>query len=143
MQIKEIMTRNPDIVTPNTTLRDAAQKMESLDVGSMPVCNGKKLVGMITDRDITVRATAEGMDPGKVKVGDFMTDHVHYCHADQNVEDAAQMMKENQIRRLPVVDQNNDLVGILSLGDLAVDTDNDRQSGETLEEISRPSRPER
>jgi CBS domain-containing protein len=143
MKIQEIMTKNPEVVTPNTSLQQAAQKMESLNVGSMPVCNGKKLVGMITDRDITVRATAEGMNPSQAKVSDFMTDHVHYCHADQSVADAAQMMKENQIRRLPVVNRDNELVGILSLGDLAVDTNNDRKSGETLEEISKPSRPER
>lgn len=143
MKIQDIMTRNPEVVTPNTSLQNAAQKMESLDVGSMPVCNGKKLVGVITDRDITIRATAEGINPSQAKVSDFMTDHVHYCHADQNVDEAARIMKENQIRRLPVVNGDNELVGILALGDLAVDMDNNRKSGEALEEISRPSRPER
>ena len=76
MKIQDIMTRNPEVVTPNTSLQNAAQKMESLDVGSMPVCNGKKLVGMITDRDITIRATAQGMNPSQGKVSDIMTDHI-------------------------------------------------------------------
>jgi CBS domain-containing protein len=144
MQIQEIMTRNPEVVTPDTSLQAAAQKMESLDVGSMPVCDGKRLVGMITDRDITIRATAGGMDPNEMKVSEIMTDHIHYCYADQSVEEAARIMKENQIRRLPVIgSENQQLVGIVALGDLAVDSGDTQKSAETLEEISRPSHPNR
>jgi CBS domain-containing protein len=143
MKIQEIMTRNPEVVTPDSSLQVAAQKLESLDIGSLPVCNGKKLVGVITDRDITIRATAQGRDPGEVKVSDVMTDHVHYIYDDQGVEDAAQLMKENQIRRLPVVNRDKELVGIIALGDLAVDTDDNEHSAEALEEISKPSQPNR
>lgn len=144
MQIKEIMTRKPEVVAPNQPLQAAAQKMESLDVGVMPVCDGKKLVGMITDRDITIRATAAGMDPNQMKVSDAMTEEVTYAYADQSVEEIAQIMEENQIRRLPILDRTNDeLTGIVSLGDLAVEGRRDDLSAEALEEISKPASPNR
>ena len=144
MKIRQIMTQNPEIVTPNESLQATARKMESLDVGVMPVCDGNTLIGMITDRDITIRATAEGMDPNQMKVSDVMTDKVTWMYADQDVDEAVRLMKEKQIRRLPIIDrENNQLIGIVSLGDLAVETGDEERSGETLEEISEPAQPQR
>jgi CBS domain-containing protein len=143
MQIKEIMTRHVEVITPDTSLREAAEKMRDLDVGSLPVCDGLRLQGMLTDRDITIRATAEGRDPGATSAADVMTAEIFYCYDDQPVEEAAQVMEGKQIRRLPIVNRDKKLVGIVSLGDLAVDTGEKRLAGEALTEISRPSRPER
>lgn len=143
MQLKEIMTRNVEVIRPESTLAEAAEKMKALDVGPLPVCDGERLVGMVTDRDITIRATADGKDPNTTRVLDVMTPEVFYCYDDQDVAAAALMMEEQQIRRLPIVDRNHRLVGIVSLGDLAVDTDDEELSGEVLAEVSTPSRPER
>jgi CBS domain-containing protein len=143
MQIEQIMTRNVEIISPETTLREAAQKMRDLDVGSLPVCDGERLKGMLTDRDITIRATAEGRNPDTTQAIDVMTAAIIYCYEDQDVAEAAQVMEKKQIRRLPIVDRNKKLVGIVSLGDLAVDTGKERLAGEALTEISRPAKPER
>lgn len=143
MQIEQIMTRNVEIISPETTLREAAQKMRDLDVGSLPVCDGERLKGMLTDRDITIRATAEGRNPDSTQAIDVMTAAIFYCYEDQDVAEAAQVMEKKQIRRLPIVDRNKKLVGIVSLGDLAVNTDKERLAGEALTEISRPAKPER
>lgn len=143
MLIKQVMTRNVEVIRPNTSVEEAATKMKDLDVGSLPVCDGTRMQGMLTDRDITIRVVAAGMDAKQTKASDVMTDEVYYCYDDQDVQEAAGMMKEQQIRRLPIVDRNKDLVGIVSLGDLAVDADNDAMSGDVLEEISRPAKPER
>ena len=142
MQIEQIMTRNVEIISPETTLREAAQKMRDLDVGSLPVCDGERLKGMLTDRDITIRATAEGRNPDSTQAMDVMTAAIYYCYEDQDVAEAAQAMEKKQIRRLPIVDRNKKLVGIVSLGDLAVDTGKERLAGEALTEISRPAKPE-
>jgi CBS domain-containing protein len=143
MQIEQIMTRNVEIISPETTLREAAQKMRDLDVGSLPICDGERLKGMLTDRDITIRATAEGRNPDTTQAIDVMTAAIIYCYEDQDVAEAAQVMEKKQIRRLPIVDRNKKLVGIVSLGDLAVDTGKERLAGEALTEISRPAKPER
>ncbi|HEX2171755.1 MAG TPA: CBS domain-containing protein [Dehalococcoidia bacterium] len=140
-QIREIMTPNVEVIRPDTPLQEAARKMKDLDVGVMPVCDGDRLVGMLTDRDITVRATAEGRDPKSTQTRDVMTPSVAYCYEDQDVRDAARMMEDAQIRRLPIVSREKRLVGIVSLGDLAVETGDDRLTGETLESISEPSQP--
>jgi CBS domain-containing protein len=143
MQIKEIMTTGVEVVRPDETLQEAARKMKSVDVGPLPVCDGERLVGMITDRDIIVRATAEGRDPKTTPVKDAMTPGVVYVYEDQDIEEAASLMKERQIRRLVVLDRNKRLVGILSLGDIAEDVDDDLLSGDVLEGVSEPSRPVR
>lgn len=140
MQIMEIMTRNVEVISPHTTLKDAAQKMRDLNVGSLPVCDGERLKGMLTDRDITIRATAEGQHPESTQARDIMTAAIYYCYEDQDVAEAAQVMEEKQIRRLPIVDRGKKLVGIVSLGDLAVDGKK-RLAGEALTEISRPAKP--
>jgi CBS domain-containing protein len=143
MQIKDIMTRDVEVVRPDATLQEAARKMKDLDIGAIPVCDGRKLQGMLTDRDITVRATAEGADPKQTRVLDTMTSDVYYCFENQSVEDAALLMMEKQVRRIPIVNKQQDLVGIISLGDVAVDSQDDELSGATLDEISKPSKPDR
>jgi CBS domain-containing protein/sporulation protein YlmC with PRC-barrel domain len=143
MQIKEIMSRQVEVVHPEATLWEAAQKMAALDVGPLPVCKGDELVGMLTDRDITVRATAEGRDPKTTRVHEVMTPDVVYVFEDEDVSEAASIMMEEQVRRLVVLNQSKKLVGIISLGDLAVHTGDVQQAGETLESVSEPSEPQR
>lgn len=138
MQVRDIMTRGAECARPTDALREAAQKMKTLDVGSLPVCDNDRLVGMITDRDITVRATAEALPPSLGQVQDVMTREVVFCFEDQDVQEAAQLMKENQIRRLVVLNRDKRLVGIVSLGDLAVETGDEHLAGQTLEVVSEP-----
>jgi CBS domain-containing protein len=134
MLVREVMTRGVETIAADSTLQDAAQKMKDLDVGPLPVCEGGRLVGMLTDRDITVRSTAEGLDPWTTKVREAMTPEVVSCFADQDVSEAARLMKEKKVRRLPVLDRDRRLVGILALGDLA---------GDALEDVSPPAGPRR
>ena len=141
--LKDIMTRNPEVVAPDTSLQEAARAMKDLDVGPLPVCDGEGLVGLLTDRDITVRGVAEGCDPRTTPVRAAMTQDVIYCYEDQEVDAAARLMAERQIRRLPILDRDRRLVGIVSLGDLAVDTDDTERSGAVLERVSEPAEPHR
>jgi CBS domain-containing protein len=120
MKLREIMTREVETITPDASLPDAAQKMKTLDIGALPVCDDNRMIGMITDRDITVRAVAEGQDPAAMCVGDVMSPDLVFCYDDQDVQEAAKLMEEKQIRRLPVMDRSKRLVGIVSLGDIAV-----------------------
>jgi len=142
MKLKEIMTRQVEVIRPEAPIEEAAAKMRDLNIGPLPVCDGDRLVGMLTDRDITVRATAVGSGP-QTRVADVMSPEVIFCFEDQDVKQAAQVMEENQIRRLPVLSRDKRLVGIVSLADLAVDAGNEKLAGQTLQEISRPARPER
>jgi CBS domain-containing protein len=115
--------------------------MKEFNIGETPVVDdNNNLVGIITDRDIAVRAVAAGADPNNTMVGDFMTPSPVTVNPDTNVEDAADMMADVQVRRLPVVDDDGSLIGIVSLGDLAVETGEEELVGETLVEISRPVR---
>jgi CBS domain-containing protein len=143
MILKDIMTREVEVVHPNASLQEAADKMDALNVGPLPVCDGDRLVGMITDRDIIVRATAAAMDPRTARVRDAMTDEVIYAFEDQDVREAARLMEEKQIRRLVVLNRDKRLVGIVSLGDIATATQDERQTGEILERVSTPSKPDR
>lgn len=138
--IEQVMTRDVEVVNPEDTLQEAAEKMRALNVGPMPVCEGDRLLGMITDRDIVVRAVALGHDPSTSKVADIMSEDVHFATADTSIDEAARIMKENQIRRLLVVDKNKKLIGIVSLGDLSQAT-SEQLAGETLGAISTPSAP--
>jgi CBS domain-containing protein len=133
------MTHGAECTQPSVPLDKVAERMKDLDVGSLPVCSNDRLVGMITDRDITVRATSLSLDPATTCVADVMTPGIAFCFEDQDITEAAAMMKEKQIRRLPVLDRNKRLVGIVSLGDLAVQTQDDAMSGETLERVSEPA----
>jgi CBS domain-containing protein len=139
MQVKDVMTREVECVSPSTSLQEAAGKMKALDVGPLPVCEGDRLVGMITDRDITVRATAESLPPGLGQVRDVMTPDVIYCFEDQDLQETARLMKEHQVRRLVVLNRDKRLVGIVSLGDLAVETGDEQLAGRTLEHVSLPT----
>ena len=143
MQLEDIMTRNPECVTPEDSLRDAACKMRDLDVGPLPVCDNDRLAGMITDRDIVVTAVAEGKDPRSTKVREAMSAGVFYCFEDQLVGEAAHLMEEQQVRRLVVLNRDKRLVGIVSLGDLAVETGDEQLTGNTLEAVSEPAHPRR
>lgn len=143
MLLKDIMTPNPVCVGPDDSLQDAARKMRDLDVGPMLVCDHDRLTGVITDRDIVVSAVAEGKDPCTTHVREAMTEGVTYGFDDQDVEEAARTMRDKQIRRLPVLNREKRLVGIVSLGDMATERGDQRASGETLREISEPSTPRR
>jgi len=140
MQVREVMSHGVQCVKPDDTLQQAARKMRDLDIGPLPVCgDNDRLVGMITDRDIAVRAVADGWDATKKQVKDAMTPEVNYCFEDQDVEDASRLMREKQIRRLVVLNKDKRLVGIVSLGDLAVHTRDQELAGRTLEEVSEPA----
>ena len=144
MQVREAMTRGVECVRPETPLAEAARKMREMDVGPLPVCgDNDRLVGMLTDRDVTVRATAEGSDPAGTRVRDVMTPEVIYCFDDQDVAEAARLMKERQVRRLVVLNRDKRLVGIVSLGDLAVETGDEVLAGNTIEAVSQPAQPNR
>jgi CBS domain-containing protein len=143
MQVKDVMTKGVEIVRPDATLEEAAKKMKSFDIGPLPVCDGEKLVGVLTDRDITVRATAEGRDPKQTKVQEIMSKELIYCVEDQDVEEAAKLMQSKQIRRVPVLNRDKRLVGILSLGDLAQRSQDSKLAGKTLEEVSTPGKSSR
>lgn len=140
MKVNEIMTREIDVVSPETTLRDAAERMNALDVGVLPVCDKDRLVGVITDRDITVRATADGLDPFATQVGEVMSkDELITCFEDEEVDAATQKMRDKRVRRLPVLNADRRLVGILALGDIAVDQPDEGAAAQTLKAVSRPS----
>ena len=124
-KLRDIMTAEVEVIPPTSTAKEAAQKMKQLDAGALPVCDGQKLVGMITDRDIAVRAVAEGRDPSQVSVKDIMTHPITYCFDDQDIDEAARIMEIKQIRRLVVLNREKRLVGVIALGDIAA-----RGSGE-------------
>jgi len=137
MQVSEVMTRNVECVRPGDTLQAAARKMRDLDVGPLPVCgDNDRLAGMITDRDITVRAVADGWDTTSKRVSEAMTEEVVYCFEDQDVREAARLMKERDVRRLVVLNRDKRLVGVVSLGDLATETGDAGLAGRTLEDVS-------
>lgn len=136
MRVAEVMTRNVRLIEPNQTIRDAARLMAEMDAGIMPVREGDRLVGMITDRDIAVRAVAQGRGPDTA-VREVMTDEVKYCYEDDDTDDVARNMADIQIRRLPVLTRDKRLVGIISLGDMAV-SDEAGKAGEAVAGISQP-----
>lgn len=143
MQIKEIMTRNVESVDSDSPIAEAARKMKSLDVGFIPVIDGNGPVGVVTDRDIVIRAVAENRDTSQTTVGEIMSETVETISEDEDVGDAAKLMEERQIRRLLVTGGNDRIVGVVSLGDLAVKTHDGGLCGEVLEEVSEPASPQR
>jgi CBS domain-containing protein len=143
MRLAELMTRDVEVIDSNARLKEAAAKMKSLDVGLIPVCDGEQLKGTLTDRDITVRATAEGKSPARTKVSDIMSTDIAYCFEDQELEEAMSLMEARQIRRLPILNRDKHLVGIVSLGDLAIHSGQKEMLSETLKEVSRPAVPRR
>jgi CBS domain-containing protein len=140
--IQDVMTRDVQSITPQETVQRAAQLMDELNVGAIPVLDGDKLVGMITDRDITVRSVAVGQAPGSTQVSDVMSTDVRTCTADQTVDEVLDQMADVQIRRVPVIDrQSQQVIGIVSLGDMAAK--HSAGIDHTLEEISTPAEPDR
>lgn len=142
MKLSEIMTREVEIIQPDDTLRIAAQKMRDRDIGFLPVCDGESLMGVLSDRDIAIRALADGMDINVMLGRDLMTSPAIYCFDDQDVTEAAKIMEENQIRRLVILGREDKrLVGVISLGDLARRGITDL-SGQVLQKVSEPEKQE-
>jgi CBS domain-containing protein len=136
MEICNVMTRDVKIASPEDTLQHAAKLMEKNDFGLLPVGENDRLVGMLSDRDITVRAVARGLAPDRCKVRDVMSRDVKYVYEDESIEDAARNMSDLQVRRLPVLNRDKRLVGIVSLGDLALTEP--EPAGDALTSISQP-----
>ena len=143
LRIKDVMTPQAEVISPDATTEDAAALMKTLDIGVLPVCDEEGLVGILTDRDLVVRVLAATRDPKAMLVGEAMTPSVVYCFEDDDVEHAAAVMAGQQIRRLPVLDKNRKLVGIVSVGDIAVNTQDHQMIGKMLEDVSQPSLPRR
>ncbi len=134
-KVRDIMSRNVEVVRPDDTLQEAAKKMRSRDVGFLPVCDGERLVGALSDRDIAIGAVAQGKDPRKTKVKDLARSDVCWCFDDQDVDEAARMMKDKEVRRVMVIErEGKQLVGIVSLGDLATKSSG-KTSGSVLEKM--------
>ena len=136
MQVKECMTREVRVISPEDTIERAAQLMGQIDAGVLPVSENDRLVGMITDRDIAIRGVAEGCGPS-ARVRDVMSREVKYCFDDSETDEVLDNMAEIQVRRMPVVDHDKRLVGIVSIGDLA--KEESRETGKALSDIARPS----
>lgn len=138
MKLSNIMTGGIETITPQASLAEAAKKMASQDIGSLPVCaERRRVVGIITDRDITVRAVARGMDPNHTRVEEVMTRDVLCCTSDADVEQACELMEKRQVRRLLVTDGAEMPIGIVSLGDIALCL-RESQSGGVLKKVSEP-----
>jgi len=138
MRISEIMSRDVEVARPQDSIQSVARKMKDIDTGVIPVCDGERLQGMVTDRDIVLRAVSEGRS-FETPVTEVMTAEVEYCYEDDDIAEAADKMAELQVRRLAVLDRSERLVGIVSLGDIA-QQGKDKTTGQALEEISEPSR---
>ena len=136
MKVSEVMTRDVQTIRPDQRVQEAASFMLSADAGSIPVTDGDRLIGMITDRDIAVRGVAKGYGPD-TPVRELMSDDIICAREDDDVEDVASRMSEAQVRRLPVIDENERLCGIVSLGDLSREADEDA-ANEALEGVSEP-----
>jgi CBS domain-containing protein len=134
--VEEIMHREVRRTNPDMRLADAARKMRDMDVGCLPVWEDEELIGIITDRDVTCRAIAEARDPATTTVRDVMSDDVAFCFNDQTAADAARIMRERKVRRLPVLDHDNHMVGILTLSDLSINTP--ELTGQIVRSASKP-----
>lgn len=145
--VSEVMTRNVQFVTPQETVRRVAQMMDELNVGALPVCDGERLVGIVTDRDITVRGTSAGAVPEETVVDEVMSTDVRWCFEDQSLDEVMQQMADTQIRRVPVVthDEEHRLVGIVSLGDVVTKSGDAQREDvrQMMEQVSSPSVPDR
>ncbi|HOA56302.1 MAG TPA: CBS domain-containing protein [Clostridiales bacterium] len=139
MKVKDIMTKNVASVKPDASVSEAADLMQRYNVGSIPVCDDNGVVGIVTDRDIVMRNVTVGSDPRSTPVSSIMTTNVTTVSPDTDVDELGVIMSQKQVRRVPVVDNNN-LVGIVALGDLAVDNRFDTEASEALTEISKPEK---
>ena|SRR3990167_2816329 len=136
MLAKDVMSRKPEFLLPNTTLREAANQMRTHDYGFIPIGENDRLIGVVTDRDITIRAIAEGKDPNKTTVKEVMTKGIHYCFESDDLETVATQMEKLQIRRLVVLNQDKRLIGVISLGDIATKCKNPKLSSELADAVS-------
>ena len=134
--IREVMTSDPVCVSERDSIREVARIMAREDTGVVPVVDGKKIIGMITDRDIVVRLVAEGKDPANARVNEAMTKNVRAVKEDSTVSEVLDVMSRAQVRRVPVVNDRNEIVGIVSMGDIATETNQDGKVGQTVENIS-------
>lgn len=141
MKVKDIMTTNVTCVNPSTSVIETARLMQQHNIGSIPVCDNNGIVGIVTDRDIVIRNIAQGKDPNSTIVKDVMTSAITTVSPEMEVDDISRKMASSQIRRLPVVD-NNKVVGIVALGDVATQAKYDAEIADTLLEISKPTRPQ-
>jgi CBS domain-containing protein len=139
MLLREMMTRSVEQITPQASIKEAAVRMREHDIGVLPVCEGNRMMGIITDRDIAMRAVAEGRDPKQTPVREAMTPNVTGCSEDDTVEAAIELMEQKQIRRVVVCDRNQRPVGIISLADIATRLHDVRVSSEVLEKICEPA----
>lgn len=137
-QLKDLMSRDVKVISPEMTIQDAAQTMSEGDFGMMPVGEDDRMIGTISDRDIAIFAVAEGKGPD-TKIREVMSDGIAWAYEDDSVEKAAKIMSEWQVRRLPVVNRDKRLVGIVALGDFAVESSEIKPAAQALSEISKPS----
>ena len=135
MKVKDVMTEHAEWISPSDSIQSAARKMKDLDVGCLPVGENHRVIGIVTDRDIVVRGVCDGADAKSTEVRDVMTPHITYCFDDQDVQDAGELMREKRIRRLVVLNRQKRLVGIVSLGDLAVESGDEHLAWQTLERV--------
>jgi CBS domain-containing protein len=136
MQVRDVMTSGVECIAPDMSLHDAAERMKTMDVGFLPICQNDRLTGTITDRDIVIRAVAEGHDPKKTRAQDIMSKDVFYCFEDESVEDCADYMREKDVKRLLILNRNKRLVGVVSIGDLSKVNGAQEVVGDTLKDIS-------
>lgn len=141
-QVAQVMTSGVRSMLPSDSLQFAAQAMDELNVGVIPVCDGERLIGMVTDRDITVRGVAQGRPADSTPISEVMSENVRWVFEDQSLDEAAAQMQYAQIRRLPVLDRNHRLVGMLALGDVATKTYGEA-AGDVLSNVSEPAEPDR
>jgi len=134
MKVREIMTSNVECLAPDASLKDIAQEMKSLDVGFIPVCENDRLVGTVTDRDIVIRAVAEGMDINTCKTRNIMSREIIYAFDDDDVKTVAEKMREQDVRRILILDKAKRLVGVVSIGDIS--KVEEKVSGKTLRDIA-------
>lgn len=139
MLVKECMTEHVVLGTPNMSVCEIARKMRDGDFGILPIQENDRLIGMVTDRDIVIRAISEGLNPEETTAREIMTPNVLYCFDDQTIEEVAENLGRNQVQRLPVLNRQKRLVGILSLGDLAESIEHPDNIEETLTQIKKPS----
>lgn len=136
MKVRQIMSRNVQYVAPTTLTAKAAEKMRDLNIGFLVVLDDDRLAGTLTDRDIAIRSVAQGRDPRASRVKDIMTPTVFYCYDDDDIERVGEQMREKEVRRMAILNRNNELIGVVSLGDIARTSGETELAGETLAEIA-------
>jgi CBS domain-containing protein len=137
MQVKDIMTRDVQVIEPDSSVFEAARKMRAFDIGCLPVCKGRRCIGVFTDRDIVIRVIADGRDPQTCKVSEIMTTDLVYCSETEDIARVVKLMEDKQVRRILVLDEEKYPVGICSVGDLALDSGDLQLAGEVMHEVAR------